>query len=323
MVMDHRAYNPRVSIEVSLDPRQQQVHWPAAIARLLGAMAVLLCLDASGKWLGGQQVPVAFTTWCRYAGHFVVALLIFAPRLGVLGVLRTSSPGLQTARGLLMLFVTLVFFQALKIMPLAQSTALFFVTPVLAVFMSSLFLKEKVSLRAWVSLALGFLGVLLVVRPGLAQEQPLPLLGVALVLLAALGNASYQTLTRARNFSDSAPTQLTYAAAAAAAVLTLSMPFWFTPFTVSPMIIAVLIGTGLLGALGHWLLITSFAMAPASVLSPWMFTQLLMSIGLGWVLFGQHPDTTAMIGMAVVAVTPWLLRPRAQPVPASGLSKTR
>jgi drug/metabolite transporter (DMT)-like permease len=317
--MELPAYNP----SVSPDPRLQQAQWPAAIARLLGAMAVLLCLDASGKWLGGQQVPVAFTTWSRYAGHFVIALIVFAPRHGALRVLRTSSPGLQTARGLMMLFVTLVFFQALKIMPLAQSTALFFLTPVLAVFMSSLFLKEKVTMRAWISLILGFLGVLIVVRPGLDQQQPLPLLGVALVLLAALGNATYQTLTRARNFSDSAPTQLTYAAAAAAAVLTASMPFWFTPFSVSPMIVAVLIGTGLLGALGHWLLITSFAMAPASVLSPWMFTQLLMSIGLGWVIFGQHPDATAMIGMAVVAVTPWLLRPRAAPQAASGLSETR
>jgi drug/metabolite transporter (DMT)-like permease len=288
--------------------RDQRARWPAAIGLLLASMVCLMCLDASGKWLGGQGVPVAFTTWARYSGHLALVLLIFVPRLGLRKLLHTSSPKLQATRGVLMLTVTLLYFAALKTMPLAQATAIFYLTPVLAVFMAWAFLHEKVPLRAWLSLLLGFAGVLLVVRPGMMQDQPLPLLGVLLVLMAAIGNASYQTLTRARNFSDAAPTQVLYAAATGCVVLSLSMPFWFERFSAPPLVIVVLIGTGVLGMLGHWLLTHAFALAPAAVLSPWMFSQLLLSIALGWAIFGQAPDQIALIGMALVALTPWLAR---------------
>jgi drug/metabolite transporter (DMT)-like permease len=281
-----------------------------AIALLLGAMLSLLSLDACGKWLGGQQVPVALTTWARYTGHFVLAVLFFAPRVGLGALFKTSNARAQIARGLCMVAVTLIYFQALKSLPLAEATALFYITPVLAVLMAWLFLNEAVPIRAWLSVGLGFVGVLIVGRPGLSSADALPLVGMALVLLAACGNAAYQTLTRLVSGSDSVATQLVYAAAVGCTVMTASMFWWWQPVQLDITIVGVLVATGALGSLGHWLLIRAFLLAPAGVLSPWMFLQLLFSIGLGWMIFAQVPDATALVGMALVGITPWLARRR-------------
>ena len=263
-----------------------------AIVLMMCALALLICLDASGKYLGGKGVPVAATTWSRYFGHTLVVLVLFFPRDGW-QLFRAARPSFQWARGTLMVTVTLLYFAALKFIPLAEGTALFFLTPLITTGLSAWFLHERPTRWALAAVVLGFLGVLIVVRPG----SDLPLIGVALVIAAAACNGCYQTLTRAASSSatraERTSTQLLFAGMVGALVMTVSMPFWWVPgwmAGVAPLTWLTFAATGVLGALGHLLLIRAYTLAAAPVIAPWTYTQLLLSIAIGWLVFGAVPD---------------------------------
>ncbi len=281
-----------------------------AILLMLCALALLICLDASGKYLGEKGVPVAATTWSRYFGHFLVVLVLFFPRDGW-QLFRAVRPSFQWARGALMVSVTLLYFAALKFVPLAEGTALFFLTPIITTGLSAWFLHEKPTRWALAAVVAGFAGVLVVVRPG----GDLPWVGMALVIAAAACNACYQTLTRAASSSATRPertsTQLLYAGMVGALVMTLAVPFWWTTgWTegVEPVTWVVFTATGFLGAMGHLLLIRAYSLAAAPVIAPWTYMQLLLSIAIGWLIFGAVPDTITLIGMAIIGLSPQLTR---------------
>ena len=277
---------------------------------MMCALSLLICLDACGKYLGGQGVPVAASTWSRYFGHLVVVLVLFFPRDGW-QLFRAVRPSFQWARGLFMVTVTLLYFAALKFMPLAEATALFFLTPLATTGLSAWFLHERPTRWALIAVVLGFVGVLVVVRPG----GSLPLIGMALVIAAAACNACYQTLTRAASTSVTRPertsTQLLFAGMVGALVMTVSMPLWWTDgwvATVAPLTWLVFAATGVLGAMGHLLLIRAYSLAAAPVIAPWTYMQLLLSIAIGWLVFDAVPDATTLVGMAIIGLSPQLTR---------------
>lgn len=285
-------------------------HYPRAIVLMMLGLALLLCLDASGKYLGAHGVPVGASTWSRYFGHFFVVLLVFLPRDGV-RLFRAQRPGIQWARGVFMVLVTLFYFSALAHLQLAEGTAIFFMTPILTSILSIWFLRERPSRWSIAAIALGFVGVLIVARPG----ANVPIVGILLVLGAALSNAAYQTLTRAASASTSHPerssTQVLYAGLVGALVMTVTAPFWWvsdwmTGKSLTTWVVFAM--TGLLGALGHLLLIRAYKLAPATVIAPWMYMQLALSVLIGWVVFGAVPDTLSLIGMVVIALSPQLTR---------------
>jgi drug/metabolite transporter (DMT)-like permease len=270
---------------------------------MLVALVFLILLDASGKWLGMAGVPVAASTWSRYVGHLLLVAVLFLPRTGLRGF-ATAHPWRQALRGGLMVGVTLLYFGALKVLPLAQATALFFMTPVLLTLFSSAFLRERVGLFTWLAVGSGFLGVLVVARPG----TDLPLAGVLLALAGAAGNAAYQALTRAQSQSDSPQAQLFYAGLFGAAITTFTLPLWWEPFELDATGWTVFGMLGLLGGIGHLLLIRAFQLAAASRIAPWMYTQLVLSIALGYLIFGDAPDALALVGMVIIAVSPQIVR---------------
>lgn len=281
-----------------------------AIILMMCALALLICLDACGKYLGGKEVPVAASTWSRYVGHFLVVLVLFFPRHGW-QLFRAVRPSFQWARGAFMVTVTLLYFAALKFMPLAEATALFFLTPLVTTGLSAWFLHERPTRWALIAVVLGFVGVLIVVRPG----GDLPLLGLLLVVAAAACNACYQTLTRAASSSATRPesvsTQLLFAGMVGALLMTVLMPLWWTPgwtAGVAPLTWLVFAATGFLGAMGHLLLIRAYTLAPASVIAPWTYMQLLLSLAIGWLVFDGVPDSFTLIGMAVIGLAPQLTR---------------
>ncbi len=280
-----------------------------AIAAMLAALCVLILLDASGKWLGGRGVPVAATTWSRYAGHLLFVLAVFLPTQGT-AVLRTAHPGRQAVRGALMVTVTLMYFAALRSMPLAQATAVFFTTPVLVTVFAAVFLRERPDWATWAAVAVGFAGVLVVVRPG----GDLPLAGVLLVFGAAAGNAAYQTLTRAQAQADSPAVQVLWSGLVGAAIMTAAAPLWWPVSTWPPagtlgaIDWGVFAAVGPLGAIGHLLLARAYRLAQASRLAPWAYTQMLLSIAIGWAAFGDVPDAIALVGMALLAAGPHVAR---------------
>jgi len=279
-----------------------------AVILMIAALTCLIFLDASGKWLGMRGVPVAATTWSRYAGHLLVVLALLLPAHGA-ALFATRSLRRQIARGLLMACVTVLYFAGVRELPLAQATAVFFVAPILVTLFATLFLRERPGWRTWAAVAAGFAGVLVVVRPGTG----LPVLGVLLVLAAAAANAAYQTLTRAQSQVDSPEVQVLYSGLVGAALMTALAPLWWSPgwWREVPLdafdwtVFALL---GVFGAAGHLLLARAFRLAQASRLTPWSYTQMLLSIGLGWVAFGDLPDAIALVGMAIIAVSPQIAR---------------
>lgn len=283
-------------------------HERRAVLLLVAALSCLILLDAGLKWLGQHEVPVAAATWSRYAGHLALALAIHVPAHGV-RVFATRAPLRQLARGVLMVAVTLLYYQALKHLPLAQATAVFFTTPILVTVFATLFLRERPGWATWAAVAVGFVGVLVVVRPGTS----LPWTGVLLVLAAAAGNAAYQTLTRAQAQVDPPAVQVTYAGLVGAVLLSATAPLWWdAQWWSAPGLSStdwtVFAGVGALGAAGHLLLAQAFRLAPASRLAPWVYTQLLLSVALGWIAFGDLPDVVALAGMVLIAAGPQVSR---------------
>jgi drug/metabolite transporter (DMT)-like permease len=303
-------------------PSQQQQH-RRAIVLMTCALAILICLDASGKYLGQAGVPVAATTWSRYVGHLLVVLVLFYPRDGI-KLFRPQRPMIQWVRGLLMVTVTLLYFAALKYLPLAEATALFFLTPIITTALAAWLLHERPSRWTLIAIALGFTGVLVVVRPG----SELALTGVLLVIAAAFCNAGYQTLTRAssqrpkrstkqvteRGLNDRTErvgTQLLYSGLVGTIVMTAALPFWWDSGWIpsaDTVTRVVFLGVGALGAFGHLLLIRAFTLAPASTLAPWMYVQLLWSALIGWFVFGHAPDWITVAGMLLIGLSPQLTR---------------
>jgi drug/metabolite transporter (DMT)-like permease len=288
-------------------PNTKQQH-RRAVLLMTCALAILICLDASGKFLGQAGVPVAASTWSRYVGHFCVVLILFLPSEGG-KLFRAEHPRIQWTRGVLMVVVTLLYFAALKSLPLAEATALFFLTPIITTGLAAWFLHERPGRWTLVAIALGFVGVLIVVRP----SANLALIGVLLVVAAAFCNASYQTLTRASSHgrSEAIGTQLLYSGLVGSIVMTIAMPIWWNSdwlATVTLTVAVVFLGLGVLGALGHLLLIRAYSLAPASTLAPWMYLQLLWSVALGWLVFDQTPDTVTIIGMLLIGLAPQLTR---------------
>jgi drug/metabolite transporter (DMT)-like permease len=281
-----------------------------AVLLLLSALTCLILLDASGKWVGMRGFPVAASTWSRYVGHMLVVLALYLPTRGA-AILVTHSPGRQAMRGTLMVAVTLLYFAALKLMPLAQATAVFFLTPILVTVFATVFLRERPHWTGWAAVVCGFAGVLVVIRPG----AELPLVGLALVLAAATGNAAYQTLTRAQSQADAPEVQVLYSGLVGAAVMTLALPLWWTDgwwrndaFGVFDWVVFGMLGV--IGAAGHLLLAHAFQLAQASRLAPWSYTQVLLSVAVGWLAFGDVPDAIALLGIAMIAASPQLTRLR-------------
>ncbi|MCW5729871.1 MAG: DMT family transporter [Alphaproteobacteria bacterium] len=257
------------------------------------AVALFAMLDTVVKYLG-QHYPVPGLVFARYGVHLLVMLILLAPRRG-LGLLRTSRPGIQILRSLLLLGASFFFFTALQYLPLAEAAAIGFVTPFLVTAFSVPLLGEKVGIRRWSAVAAGFLGVLVIIRPGAEAFT----VGAVFPLLMALCYSIYQILTRKISAHEDAIVSLFFTALVGTLVMSAVLPFaWVTPATAWHG--ALVVATGCLGAFGHFALIKALAHAPASVLAPFSYSQLLWVTLFGFLVFGDLPDGIAVLGMAII-----------------------
>lgn len=255
---------------------------------------VLSGLDASGKYLALLGVPVLLVAWVRYAVHTALSSAILLPRRG-LGLLRTRSLRGQLLRGVLMIGSTLLFFSVLKRVPLAEATAMNFMAPIFLMALAPWLLREPHRLHRWLGVALGFAGMLLVVRPGAGLDTIGVLLGVA----TALTFAAFQIATR-RLAGDDPLTTNYYGGLVGTVALTPLLPWiWELP-PLSGWQWALLLSTGITGAIGHGLQSAAYARTPATLLAPYSYLQILSAVGLGWAVFGQLPDATSALGIACI-----------------------
>jgi drug/metabolite transporter (DMT)-like permease len=277
-----------------IDPtHEQRAHRLAGIALMSGAVALFACLDAIAKYLGGHMDPIQVTAM-RYVSAFLLAL-IFSNPFTRPGLLKTMRPGLQIVRGLMMLGTTLFNFFAFRYLQLDEALAIMFSTPFLVAIMAGPILGEWVGWRRWTAIAVGFFGVLVVIRPGLGGIQWAALLSVA----SAIFYAGYAIATRMVMRHDSSETTLLYANVVGVAIMLPVLPFvWTAP--PSGFDLMLLLAVGAFGSAGHFLLILAHDRAPASVLSPFMYTQLLWAVTFGYLVFGNVPNRWTLAGAAIV-----------------------
>ncbi len=264
-----------------------------AIAMMCGAMICFTCLDTSAKWLG-RELPALEVVWARYMAAAFFAL--FATRaFSRPRVLVSQRPVLQGVRSALLLGSTLANFVALRYLQLAETSTIAFLQPMFVALLAGPLLGERVGGARVGAIGAGFLGVLIATRPGTTAFQPVVLLSLAGVVCSAL----YSLATRSLAGVDSPETTLAWTQMAGVVALTPALPFlWVAPS--SALGWALMAGMGLFASFGHALIILAHQRAPAPVLTPFNYSQLLWMIAAGLLVFGDRPPAATLIGAGVV-----------------------
>jgi drug/metabolite transporter (DMT)-like permease len=266
------------------------------IALMCGAVACFAMLDTTAKYLN-LYMSTLQVVWARYTGAFVFPFIVSNPWTRP-GLTRTTRPVLQLVRSMLLLGSTLGNFAALRYLQLDEAIALVFSTPFFVAALSGPMLGEWVRWRRWAAIAVGFVGVLVVVRPGPGTFQPAALLSLS----AALCYALYSITTRSLARTDPNDTTLFYSNIVGALALLPVVPFvWATP--ADPLVIALMVATGAIGSFGHYLLIAAHRLAPAAVLSPFIYTEIVLVTVSGFLVFGDVPNRFTLTGAGIVVAS--------------------
>ncbi len=264
-----------------------------ALLFIVAGVSMFPFMNAAVKLLGARY-PVTEIVWARFTGHLIVMLLVFLPQYGW-RLLATRRPAVQIARSLLMLGSNLVFVIAIARVPLATASAIGFTSPLLVTALSVPMLRESVGIRRWTAVVVGFIGALLVIRPGAGMHDP----AVLLLLLGSAAYALYQIATRWVGFYDAAATGIVFSALLGSLAMTATLPFAFV-WPHSALDLAMFCSLGLLGGAGHYLVIRAFQAGPAAVIAPLGYVELVGTTILGYAIFGNFPDLWTWIGAAII-----------------------
>lgn len=264
------------------------------IATMALAMFLLASMDAISRHLA-QQFSVPQILAVRFSVFCLFALALARPR-SLREAFRTRYPVLQVARSLIIAVEVGVFVLAFRHLPLAEVHAIAGVAPLLVTALAVLFLGETVGPRRWMAVGIGFLGLLVIVRPGsgvMSWTALIPLCGAVLW-------AIYQILVR-KVKDDPAETSLLYMASIGALVMLCIAPFYWQPAGAAGWF--WMLALGVVGSIGHLVLIRAFQAAPASVLQPFHYTVLLWATVMGYLVFGELPDAWTIAGALMIAIS--------------------
>ncbi len=265
------------------------------IAYLLGAMLLLPVMDGLAKVLTARY-PVLQVSWARFFFALLV-LLPFARGLSLRALLLPDQLGLQLARSIFQVAAVSLFFLTISYLPLADSLALAFLYPMITVALAALLLGEHVDARRWLTVAVGFLGAIVIIRPGFGVFQPASLLGLGTSFVFA----AFIILTR--KLAGTAPPAviLIWGTLVGAVLTTLLVPtVWVTPSLAD---LGVMLALGAIGAVGHMLLLRAYEMAKASVLAPLGYVEMISAVAVGWLVFGDFPDAMTWLGIAIIVAS--------------------
>ncbi len=267
------------------------------ILLFIGASMAFAGMDTIAKMLAHHGVPIVQITWARYFfSIFCLALLIPQFRDG--RRVLSARPALQLGRSALLLVVTLMFFTVFSMMPLVEAVSIGFTTPLMVTALAAVLLHERVGLERWAAVAVGFAGVLVVIRPLNEVVADWPSL---LMLLTAFLNALYHLSTRAIAGIDPPATTILYTNVVGAVVLSVAVLFvpgyWVAVPTIAWVEFAAL---GFFAFMGHYLLAQAYSRAPASTLAPYTYMIVIWVGFLGYAAFGDLPDRWTIIGSLIV-----------------------
>ena len=258
------------------------------------ASVLFASMNASAKYLY-KTYPIAEVVWARYFFHSVLVVLLLRHR--IVAEMNTRKIGLQIARSVLLFLTSACFFAGLYFIPLAESSAIMFTAPILVTVLSVPILGEHVGPRRWAGVVGGFLGCLIITRPGFGVLQMAAFLPVA----AACCYAAYQILTRSISSSEGSMTTFAYAGLVGVIATSAAVPlFWITPDATGWLLMAMV---GLFGGTGHFLVIKGLAEAPASIVSPFGYAILIWVTLYGYFIFGDFPDPWTVVGALLIVAS--------------------
>ncbi|MCL1479355.1 MAG: DMT family transporter [Marinobacter sp.] len=267
-----------------------------AVTLIIATGAVLAGMDALAKFLA-LEVPIIMVLWGRYFFHTVITFSAYSLKTRSLQFLRARRPGLQFIRAFALFGATFFMYEAITRMPLGDAAAIQFLAPVLVTVLSGFLLGEHVGPRRWMAVAFGFVGVLLVARPGSGVLGWNALLPLATAVLLAV----YMMMTRIiRNQDDPAATTF-YSTALGALILSGIVIFNWQALTEFQW--GLMIAMGAAGAGGHFMLVKAFHMAEASMLAPFTYAQVVAAIAWGFLVFGEVPSLWTISGAGVVVAS--------------------
>ena len=266
-----------------------------AITFNLLAWVMLPIMDGFAKYLS-TDLPVLQITWARYfftvAFTFPIMFFFFRKNL-----VWTDKPKLQFIRGLILLTANICFFYAISIISLAKALTLAFIAPLIVTAFSPIFLDEKVGFRRWSAVIIGFIGSLVVIRPGFVE--------INLASFAALGTGImygfYLIITRKLSTSDNPLLTLLLTGVVGAVIISCVMPFVWVQPTINQW--SMMAAIGVFACIGHLFLILSLKYADASKLAPFSYFEIITNILIGYYFFGDFPDNWTFLGLAIIVMS--------------------
>ena len=267
-----------------------------AILSTIFAMACFSCLNAMSKTLSATY-PVIEIIWARYFFAFVFMLAIFVPRSGR-ALFRIRRLDTQVLRGLLLFFSSYLFFHGIAYLPLATAASISLSSPIIVTALSPRLLGERVGPRRWAAVGVGFAGALIVVRPGHDGFD----WHVLLIVASTVSSAFYQLFSRRYGQTERPDASATVATIVGTLAASPFLPFeWVSPAWGWDL--ALFVGMGVMAGVGHYFLTIAYSQAPAAVVAPFNYVQLVGAALLGYLVFGDIPDAWSWVGAGVIVAS--------------------
>ncbi len=254
-------------------------------------------LDTSAKYIVLAGVAPLFAVWIRFATH-VAEVLVLLRGWRHPGRFRAASLPLHVLRGVFLFGSTIFNFLALQTLQLAETTSIYFFGPMVITALAGPMLGEWAGWRRWLAILAGFVGVLIITRPGVGAFA----VGHLFALCGMLSNCLYVILTRKMASTETPESLILFAALAPVVLLAPTLPFSVS-LPDDPWHWLILLSLGVYGALGHWFLIRAYRIATASALAPYPYLQMVWMIGAGWLVFDQLPDLWTIAGAAIIVAS--------------------
>nr|WP_283254175.1 DMT family transporter [Ramlibacter paludis] len=266
----------------------------AGIALVVGASACFGALDTTTKFVTAS-VPLMMALWFRYFFQAIATTVVVLPMKGM-KIWRTRRLMWHIVRGILLLISSLLAFLSLRYLPVGEFTAIVMITPLVITLLAARLLHEQVSPLRWALVIGGFAGTLIIIRPGAGTFGWASLIPLALVAT----NAAFQVLTSRLARTEDPITMHLYTGWTGTIAASLALPFvWMS--LADPWLWAMLCFMGLMGTVGHFMLILAYYRAPAAVLTPYLYTQIGFAMIGGLLVFGHVPDHLSLFGIGMIA----------------------
>lgn len=275
-------------------PRPRRVENGKGILLMGIGMFLFAAVDTGAKFLT-DELHASQIVWTRQLGLLFGAIVLIA--MQGRSIFRTTHPRLQLARGCVAAGSASFFIMGVAHVPLADAVAITFVAPFMVTLLGAFVLREPVGMRRWAAVTLGFLGTLIVLRPGMGVVHP----AAGLLILAAFLFAVRQIISRALSDTDNTKTTIVYTALVSSAILTVPLPFfWKSPSGEQLMLLSLM---AVVAGIAEVFVIKALEIGLAVVIAPVHYTMLIWGTFYGWLIFDQLPDGWTWLGTLIIVAT--------------------